>query len=125
MNINEIRFKEGKRHQAGMTVPEDFFVKFQANLEEEIDKVEPQKLSIAPVASQRNMFVRWMSVAACACLIVGVGLFALNLTGEETALSESIVVAEAESENEYSETEQLILSSFDDLYLYDLYCDMY
>jgi len=124
-NIDEIKFPKGKRHQAGMTVPEDFFAKFQADLEKEIDKIEPQQLTIKPVAKP-NWSLRWMSVAACACLLVTVGFFALQnseQTDASSATSEQIAL-ESEADNEL-DTEQMILSSFDDLYLYDLYCEMY
>lgn len=129
-NIDEIKFKEGLRHQAGMTVPDNFFATFQANLEKEIDKLEAQKqqskpveLRIEPKAEQPRigLWTRVASIAACVVVLVGVGLFAFNLDSETPAAPE--LTAENAEEGEYNETDRLILSSFDDLYLYDLYCD--
>jgi len=128
-NIDEIKFEEGKRHQAGMTVPDNFFATFQANLEQEIDKLEarksaakPAELRIEPKAAQPRigLLTRAISIAACAVVLVGVGLFAYNFDNETPADVEGMV---AETQEEYDETDQLIISSFDDLYLYDLYCD--
>lgn len=131
-DINEIKFQEGKRHQAGMTVPEDFFAKFQAQLEKEIDKIEPKHLepkaevsspSIAPADRRTPTLLRWVSVAACAVVLVTIGLFAFNLDSETAqTVGATEMVAEA-SDNEYNEEEQMIMSTFNDLYLYDLYCE--
>lgn len=128
-NIDEIKFKEGQRHRAGMTVPDNFFATFQANLEKEIDRLEAQKgqqaslrIESQTVQPRIGRWTRVASIAACAIILVGLGLFAYSFDQENPAAT-SDMVAETSDEGEYSEADQMILSSFDDLYLYDLYCD--
>lgn len=127
-NLDEIKFEEGKRRQAGMTVPEGFFEQFQQQLEAKIDTLEAVKP--APVVEMpkrtHRLLSRW-AVAACCLLVIGIGaIVSFNHTSDEVAPAVATETAEAastQSEDE-SEMEEMIIRSVNDFELYDYYCDL-
>lgn len=125
--LNDIKFEKGKRHQAGMTVPPDFFANFQANLEKEIDRVEQEKkVQEQPVLKPtlgRSVVMRWVAAAACAVVLVCIGAIAVQTDGTQLEPTAPQMAQTESDDNMEDQTDQLILSAFDDLYLYDLYCD--
>ena len=127
-NLDEIRFEEKKRQQAGMTVPDGFFQQFQQQLETKIDALEAVK-PVAPVVemSRRSTIshvMRW-SVAACCALVLGVGAF--FVLSESTTSDGTTPTAAAESvdvQTEESEMEDMIIRSVNDFEMYDYYCEL-
>ncbi len=142
--VDEIKFKDGARNHAGMTVPDGFFEQFQMNLEAEIDRREALKsetpvlqMSSAnnndhtPVIGQSKSLWQGMSIAAAFVLLLGLGLFMYNSLGEESALPTNEpqlaqqTETSAEDIQEVSDVKDMIISSVNDYDLYDLYCDIY
>lgn len=127
-NIDEIKFEEKKRHQAGMTVPEGFFEQFQQQLEAKIDTLEAVKP--APVVEMpRRQTVGWMrwAVAACCLLLVGIGGVYLMDNADSASATQSLAeesVDNAEGSNSASEMEEMLIRSVNDFELYDFYCEL-
>lgn len=126
--VEEIKFKEGERSHAGMTVPEGFFQQFQQKLEAEIDRRESRPAQTpSPVIGRRPLFQRW-AVAAAVVLLLGVGFFIYNSVGEEDALTPGAAQLAANTEEadvSASDAEEMLIGSVNDYDLYDLYCDIY
>ncbi len=124
-NLDEIKFAENKRHQAGMTVPEGFFEQFQQQLENKIDVLEVVKPAPVVEMPKRNMPLnfRW-AIAACCTLVVGIGAYWL-FQGTEAALpaAETTEVAALQNEAE-TEMEEMIIRSVNDFELYEYYCEL-
>jgi len=124
-NLDEIKFAEGKRSQAGMTVPEGFFEQFQQQLEAKIDTLEAVKP--APVIEMpRRTFskaVRW-AVAACCTLVIGIGALMVFQTEENSATEATSTEVAAVQEAEDTEMEEMIIRSVNDFELYDYYCEL-
>lgn len=124
-SLDEIKFEEKKRQQAGMTVPEGFFEQFQMQLEEKIDALEAEKKQAPviqmPARTQHSWINRW-SVAACAAVLIGVVIF---LTTNEVDPDDEIpLVAQGEKVDEQSEMEEMMLHSVNDYDLYEYYCEL-
>lgn len=122
-NLDEIKFDEKKRQQAGMTVPEGFFEQFQQQIEAKIDQLESEKQAPViemPVRRHQSLMARW-AVAACAVVLVGVGAFYMT-TNEE--VQEDVQVAQTESVDEQSELEEMMMHSVSDYDLYEYYCEL-
>lgn len=139
-NLDEIKFKEGLRSHAGMSVPENFFQDFQnrlmaeiANLQELSEKKPEPKIVVCPdrqpeIGKHRY---RWISIAACAILVVGIGFFAMNLdqdavnpnTISQVPAGQEIASVTTESAEEEADTYDMLYASMSDMELYDFYCE--
>ncbi len=125
--VEEIKFREGERSHAGMTVPEGFFQQFQEKLEQEIDRRESNVSKPAPMIGRRPAIQGW-SVAAAVVLLLGLGIFAYNSIGTESVLGQGepqLAANTEEQEVSATEAEDLLIGSVNDYDLYDLYCDIY
>lgn len=129
-NLDEIKFTNTKRQQAGMTVPEGFFENFQKDLEAKIDALEASKnnKSQAPVVQMNTSsrrFYRWIA-AACVVFVVGFSFTLFNV--EDSSLlnqdSGADQIAQTESVDEIGEIEDLVVGSISDYDLYDYYCEL-
>jgi len=123
--LDDIKFEENKRHQAGMTVPEGFFEQFQLQLEAKIDTLEAVKP--APIIEMHKrtstQIISW-AVAACCTLVVGIGAYLMFQNDEQANSSaESAEVVASQNEVE-SEMEDMIIRSVNDFELYDYYCEL-
>lgn len=135
-NLDEIKFKEGQRSHAGMSVPENFFQDFHSRLMTEIanrQEIVVQDKKIGDIGESRPMIgnrrYRWISVAACIILVVGIGFFAMNLdqetnpnTNVQTGGPEFASVT-AEAAEEEADTYDMLYASMSDMELYDFYCE--
>ncbi len=122
-NLDEIKFEENKRSQAGMTVPEGFFEQFQQQLEAKIDTLEAVKPAPVVEMPRRSftLFSRW-AIAACCTLIIGIGaIIAFNANPGDASVESAEVVA---SQEEETEMEEMIIRSVNDFELYDYYCEL-
>ena len=138
-NLDEIKFKEGQRSHAGMSVPENFFQDFQNRLMVEITnrqelsekKPEPKIVvspDLQPEIGKRRY--RWISIAACAILVVGIGFFAMNLDQDavnpnisQVPAGQEIASLAAEAAEEEADTYDMLYASMSDMELYDFYCE--
>ena len=126
--LDEIKFKKNERRQAGMTVPEGFFEQFQQQLEAKIDTLEAVKPAAPVVEMPRRDNSTWLTraaVAACAVLLVGVGLGVYLLSGGDPLATDiESQYAQKESVVDESEMEDLMVGSVNDYELYEYYCEL-
>lgn len=99
----------------GMYVPDDFFQKFQTELEKKIDEKAQKRLSIR----------RW-SIAASICLLIGLAPVAWIIFGSEgntSIVTEGEMYAEAESED--INTDDIMVTAISDYDIYEyFYADL-
>lgn len=123
-NLDEIKFAEGKRHQAGMTVPDGFFNQFQQQLEAKIDLLEVVKPAPVVEMPKRNfsMAIRW-AAAACCLLVIGVGASWFFQSNDNSTPNDATEVVALQGDVE-SEMEEMIIRSVNDFELYEYYCEL-
>ena len=128
--LEEIKFEQNTRNQAGMTVPEGFFEQFQQRIESEVDRYESEKKkAVIPVIGRRQSFVRRWSVAAGIAALVGIGIAAYYVADNLLDINNSQIdlVAANSIDEEFTDAEEqdMAIGSISDFDLYDLYCDVY
>ena len=130
--------KEFDVKETGMFVPEGFFDKFQKELEEKIDQQEAQKLDIlaakkraeeAKKATERRLRIQHWSIAACACLLIGLASFAwFNFDASQTtheSVAVPMEVAQADNFVSDIDSEDIVVSMVSDLDIYEnFYADL-
>ena len=111
-----------------MTVPEGFFEQFQQQLEAKIDTLEAVKPAAPVVEMPRRDNSTWLpraAIAACAVLLVGVGLGVYLLSGGDPLATDiESQYAQKESVVDESEMEDLMVGSVNDYELYEYYCEL-
>ena len=125
--LDEIKFQENKRHQAGMTVPEGFFEQFQQQLEAKIDTLEAvRQAPVVEMPVRRNSWLTGWSAAACVVLLIGLGFGVYQWIGEGSLATDTDPqMAKTESvESEEAEMEEMMIRSVNDFELYDFYCEL-
>ena len=124
-NLEEIKFDEKKRTQAGMTVPEGFFDQFKQQMEAKIDTLEAIKQTPVIEMPQKNKFnlVRW-AVAACAAVLLVFGIIAYYQIDNNAKLMKVDQVASNDSSDEDYNMEDMVIRSVNDFELYEFYCDL-
>jgi len=124
-NLDEIKFPETKRQQAGMSVPDGFFEQFQQQLEAKIDTLEAVRQAPVVEMPARSRWLKGWAIAACAMLIVGIGLGIGLMTGDEpSATTTEQQMAQGENSDEENEMEDMMLRSVNDFELYEYYCEL-
>ena len=124
-NLDEIKFPETKRQQAGMSVPDGFFEQFQQQLEAKIDTLEAVRQAPVVEMPARSRWLKGWAIAACAMLIVGIGIGIGLMTGDEpSATTTEQQMAQGENSDEENEMEDMMLRSVNDFELYEYYCEL-
>lgn len=116
MNDNYPFDKVGKKMPYKM--PEDFFSHMQANVLAEVEKEEKlkagQQTSVkSRKAMLKRIYLAAASIAACVCLVVGIGYSVLSSDGESQSSAASTV--NVASTNASSASEHSVDKAYDNL----------
>lgn len=111
-----------------MIVPDHFFADFQAEMEQEIDRYEAGKrnLRIAARPKRRLSIGRRImllsSVAACACLLIGLFPLMRSVIDDGGRDGGAMVAGAEMSDMQYQEVQDMMLAAVSD---YDIYMNYY
>lgn len=113
--------KEFDIKETGMFVPDGFFDKFQKELEAKIDQQEAEKLKIK--AAKKQLSIRRWSIAACACLIIGLSPVVWHFMKEPSA-AQSEIIDPLYSQVDYSDSDiesedEIMVSMISDMDIYE------
>lgn len=128
-NLDDIKFEEGKRQNAGMTVPDGFFEQFQKQLEAKIDTMEAVKPApIVEMPMRKPSWIYRWSVAACVLVLLGTGLGIYQISHDHQILTTesntSLAQSQIEDVQEITEMEDMMVGSVNDYDLYEYYCEL-
>lgn len=126
--MERIKNTKAAKRYPGMVVPDHFFADFQAEMERKIDRYEAGKRT-RPVTgrSRRHLSIgrRLMllsSVAACACLLIGLFPLMRSVVDNGGGDGGAMVADTGMSDLQYQEVQDMMLATVSD---YDIYMDYY
>lgn len=103
-------------------MPEGFFVQMQANVLAEVEKEETAKLHRQAII--RRIFVMAASMAACVCLVVGIGYGMMNEQSQEHSAAGVATASVASVDKAYDNLSTEEQQDLNATYANDIYLSM-